>query len=178
MSQALWASDDCPSKRLTLAQSSLEWGKLGELRAQFCCQATHASLKLSALNPGSSAQVAKTHLLLAFVKTGASASRDAACGAATTEAVSEAGGGVEGRAKGGAFRGEEQAVKSQHTVMQMLPTIHDRRSCCMGLILLEALLALVLLVLIVWWTMFSGRDKGELRPGDKEERDRKPADKD
>ena len=36
----------------------------------------------------------------------------------------------------------------------------------MGLILLEALLALVLLVGIVWWTMFSGRDKGEL-PDDK-----------
>ena len=33
----------------------------------------------------------------------------------------------------------------------------------MGLILLEALLALVLLVGIVWWTMFSGRKKGELR---------------
>ena len=32
----------------------------------------------------------------------------------------------------------------------------------MGLILLEALLALALLVGIVWWTMFSGRDKGEL----------------
>jgi hypothetical protein len=32
----------------------------------------------------------------------------------------------------------------------------------MGLILLEALLALVLLVGIVWWTMFSGRKKGEL----------------
>ena len=31
----------------------------------------------------------------------------------------------------------------------------------MGLILLEALLALVLLVPIVWWTMFSGRRKGE-----------------
>ena len=29
----------------------------------------------------------------------------------------------------------------------------------MLLILLEALLALVLLVLIVWWTMFSGRKK-------------------
>lgn len=27
----------------------------------------------------------------------------------------------------------------------------------MGLILLEALLALLLLLLIVWWTMFSGR---------------------
>ncbi len=32
----------------------------------------------------------------------------------------------------------------------------------MGLILLEALGALLLLVLIVWWTMFSGRNKGEL----------------
>lgn len=32
----------------------------------------------------------------------------------------------------------------------------------MGLILLEALAAGVLLVLIVWWTMFSGRVKGEL----------------
>jgi hypothetical protein len=32
----------------------------------------------------------------------------------------------------------------------------------MVLILLEALGALLLLVLIVWWTMFSGRDKGEL----------------
>ena len=32
----------------------------------------------------------------------------------------------------------------------------------MGLILLEALGALVLLVLIVWWTMFSGRKRGEI----------------
>ncbi|WP_167784799.1 hypothetical protein [Ramlibacter rhizophilus] len=31
----------------------------------------------------------------------------------------------------------------------------------MLLILLEALLALVVLVGIVWWTMFSGRPKGE-----------------
>lgn len=33
----------------------------------------------------------------------------------------------------------------------------------MILILLEALGALLILVLIVWWTMFSGRKKGELR---------------
>ncbi|SEA25975.1 MULTISPECIES: hypothetical protein [Acidovorax] len=33
----------------------------------------------------------------------------------------------------------------------------------MGLILLEALLALAVLVLIVWWTMFSGRQRGELK---------------
>ena len=31
----------------------------------------------------------------------------------------------------------------------------------MWVILLEALLALAALLLIVWWTMFSGRRKGE-----------------
>lgn len=44
----------------------------------------------------------------------------------------------------------------------------------MGLILLEALGALVLLLLIVWWTMFSGRQRGEL-PADRAERPEKPA---
>jgi len=34
----------------------------------------------------------------------------------------------------------------------------------MGLILLEALLALIVLIAIVWWTMFSGRKRGELEP--------------
>jgi hypothetical protein len=32
----------------------------------------------------------------------------------------------------------------------------------MVLLVLEAFGALLLLLLIVWWTMFSGRDKGEL----------------
>ncbi len=32
----------------------------------------------------------------------------------------------------------------------------------MGIILLEALLALALLLFIVWWTMFAGRKRGEL----------------
>lgn len=39
----------------------------------------------------------------------------------------------------------------------------------MTVIYLEALAVLVLLVLIVWWTMFSGRKKGEL-PGQHDER--------
>jgi hypothetical protein len=44
----------------------------------------------------------------------------------------------------------------------------------MLLILLEALFALLLFVLIVWWTMFAGRDKGELRNGDAQaERDKR-----
>ena len=33
----------------------------------------------------------------------------------------------------------------------------------MTLLLLEALLAMVLLIFIVWWTMFSGRKKGEIK---------------
>ena len=33
----------------------------------------------------------------------------------------------------------------------------------MSLLLLEAFGALVLLVFIVWWTMFSGRENGELK---------------
>jgi hypothetical protein len=38
----------------------------------------------------------------------------------------------------------------------------------MTLLLLEALGALLILVVIVWWTMFSGRKNGELKDGDDE----------
>ena len=55
---------------------------------------------------------------------------------------------------------ELQPAKNRE--ISKLPTLYEARSVFMGLILLEALLALVLLVLIVWWTMFSGRKKGEL----------------
>ena len=36
----------------------------------------------------------------------------------------------------------------------------------MGMFLLEAFLALVILIAIVWWTMFAGRNKGELQRPD------------
>jgi hypothetical protein len=42
----------------------------------------------------------------------------------------------------------------------------------MWLILLEAGLALALLVFVVWWTMFSGR-----RGGEREREDEKPGDR-
>jgi hypothetical protein len=45
---------------------------------------------------------------------------------------------------------------------------HTLRTLNMGLILLEALAAGGILVLIVWWTMFSGRDKGELKDRDED----------
>ncbi|MDB5878201.1 MAG: hypothetical protein JWQ41_1615 [Variovorax sp.] len=41
----------------------------------------------------------------------------------------------------------------------------------MGLILLEALGALLVLVLIVWWTMFSGRKGGEMDAAEPDEQD-------
>ena len=39
----------------------------------------------------------------------------------------------------------------------------------MTLLLLEALGALLILIFIVWWTMFSGRKNGELKEGDDDE---------
>ena len=44
----------------------------------------------------------------------------------------------------------------------------------MALLLLEALGALLILVFIVWWTMFSGRSKGELKNDADAQRDAPP----
>ena len=46
----------------------------------------------------------------------------------------------------------------------------------MSLLLLEALGALLLLVFIVWWTMFSGRKNGELKDSSPE-KDKNPSEK-
>ena len=61
----------------------------------------------------------------------------------------------------------EQAASMPTIAAIKKPTRNGRRvkkrGFCMGLILLEALLALCIFIAIVWWTMFSGRSKGELR---------------
>jgi hypothetical protein len=46
------------------------------------------------------------------------------------------------------------------------PTSRHRSPFFMGLILLEAFLAGAVFILIVWWTMFSGRKGGEIDHGD------------
>ena len=46
----------------------------------------------------------------------------------------------------------------------------------MALILLEAFAALVILILIVWWTMFAGRKNGELPGRQAEPRDKSDSD--
>jgi len=52
-----------------------------------------------------------------------------------------------------------------------------RGKTVMALLLLEALGALLILVFIVWWTMFSGRSKGELKDDARHETDpEKPGD--
>ncbi|MDM0039504.1 hypothetical protein QTH89_23900 [Variovorax sp. J22G21] len=48
----------------------------------------------------------------------------------------------------------------------------------MGLILLEALGAGLVLVLIVWWTMFSGRKRGEVDHGDDADESGPPKERD
>ena len=73
---------------------------------------------------------------------------------ATTGSGGRVGSGVGGR--------EPQATKKTGRLKNKRLKMNEPRSVFMGLILLEALLALVLLLLIVWWTMFSGRKKGEL----------------
>ena len=45
---------------------------------------------------------------------------------------------------------------------------HWRRGPKMWLLVLEALGALALLVFIVWWTMFSGRPKGDRPPDERD----------
>jgi hypothetical protein len=100
-------------------------------------------------------------------------------------------GGKGGAAVAGAAWGAEGLSAAGSSTMgateqpTKLPTIaanaqHKRKrvikrngTWVMVLILLEALLALLLFVVIVWWTMFSGRTKGELPPVDASDPDDK-----
>jgi len=57
-------------------------------------------------------------------------------------------------------------VQAASTPRIAAPEASQGESTRMGLLLLEALLALGLLVFIVWWVMFAGRRKGERRDDD------------
>jgi hypothetical protein len=78
--------------------------------------------------------------------------------------------GSAGGARRGALQETRQAVRIRQVgIIEKRPRWRGRPF--MTLLLLEALLALALLVFIVWWTMFSGRPKGERR-------DQQPPDQD
>jgi hypothetical protein len=57
------------------------------------------------------------------------------------------------------------------------PTSHWS-PCVMGLILFEALGAGSILIILIWWTMFSGRKRGELSDEPEAETPSKPANRD
>ena len=74
------------------------------------------------------------------------------------------GAGTEASGHGGAL---EQAVSSMPTMHgnnhgDVRSVVVQREKVVMWLFVVEALAALLILVLIVWWTMFSGRKGGEL----------------
>jgi cobalamin biosynthesis Mg chelatase CobN len=129
-------------------------------RSQLRSHAFHASCSSSAAKPGSSLQRTGTQRLLP--KAIGAGSGTPSSGGNGAEAAG--GGGAEGKGgKGG--RGVELQAASIATIAA------TPRKRCMLLILLEALLALVVLVGIVWWTMFSGRPKGELPKDDPDRKD-------
>jgi hypothetical protein len=80
--------------------------------------------------------------------------------------VGPAFGGADAGVEGGATSGVlEQATSTAASVPRMAfaRRLAPEKAIVMWVILLEALGALALLVLIVWWTMFSGRRRGERR---------------
>ena len=81
---------------------------------------------------------------------------------ATQRAADACGAGCAGNGLGpGTSRcsgGDEQATRLPRIAANPQRAHHP-----MLLLILEAFGALLVLVLIVWWTMFSGRDKGERR---------------
>jgi hypothetical protein len=73
-----------------------------------------------------------------------------------------AGGAADGTgAEGGGCGGDPAQAASKPTIAAIPKPRSDERDPGMWLIVLEALAALGLLVFIVWWTMFSGRPRGE-----------------
>jgi len=85
--------------------------------------------------------------------------------------VAASGGGA--GAGSGCDTGGAEHEASTPRIAATASALHFNEFRGMWLILLEALGALLLIVFIVWWTMFSGRPRGELPaqpdPSDKSE---------
>ena len=77
-------------------------------------------------------------------------------GASVVSALEAEGSGVVGGSGGGLEHAISEPRIATHSALAAL-----RKTVNMWVILLEAIGALALLLLIVWWTMFSGRRNGE-----------------
>src|SRR5512133_2775448 len=113
-------------------------------RSQLRVHAFHASCRLSSANPGRSDQRTGCQRLLPCRMAGPDTAASGAAPGARAGGASPAGG--------------SGTLAQPASVPTM---IANPRKRFMLLILLEALLALVVLVAIVWWTMFAGRKRGE-----------------
>jgi hypothetical protein len=141
-------------------------------RWQLAIQALQALPRLSAFQPGKSLQGTGTQRLAARLMVGAGAVPEATGAAAAGSAT----GAAIGTGLGAGATGEVLGLTAQPK-SQTLPTMTQTHldTTRMLLLLLEALLAGLLLIGIVWWTMFSGRKDGELPPeNETEQSDRKP----
>jgi hypothetical protein len=119
--------------------------------SQLRCSAGHHSATASASQPGSSDQSALTQRERV---------RCITTGGAVGAGLSTAGGTDAGVAGGGLTGALAQAASTPRIAAAAKGRTRNG-VFIMGLLLLEALAALVVLVLIVWWTMFSGRKGGE-----------------
>jgi hypothetical protein len=127
----------------------------GAGRSQLFTQALHASCSASSASPGSSLQRTGCQRLLPWTIGGGNGVWSAIPGA-------DSGGlGTTSSAGGSGTLAQPANIPTMTHSKPGATFRRARRKPFMLVILLEALLALALLVLIVWWTMFSGRKKGE-----------------
>src|SRR6218665_64687 len=171
----------------------------GAGRSQLLIQAFQASCNASSAKPGSSAQRTGIQRLLGCaigagkgaVSSGGSAAGmvsgragpgpggvgvgQAASGPTISAVGTRRGGG--GVVWGGAGGGRGGVGVEQAASVPTISAVDTRRRSVdvMGLILLEALLALGLLLAIVWWAMFCGGKGGEPEPPADDDGDRPPA---
>ena len=96
----------------------------------------------------------------------ASAHSVAQAGGARSQFFSSAGVSARGGGAGVAGAGGGVLLQPASTPRIAATALQSRRGAPMVLLLLEALLALGLLVFIVWWVMFAGRRKGERDDGE------------
>jgi hypothetical protein len=143
---------------------------------QLRSHAAHASAKSSLAQPGNCANSTGTKRACAVWITFADAvlvalaAAGGACtapGAGVPGAVGDSGVGV------GSAHEETSSVPMVPTIATSGANMARRWKRIMWLLLLEALGALLILVFIVWWTMFSGRSKGE--PDDDAQHNAQPA---
>jgi hypothetical protein len=116
----------------------------------------------SAVHPGNSLQATRTQRALGRIRVGGAAGNGAEAGAVVTglRSTTVAGGCDAGGGGGLAHEPSNPRIAAPHTWRR------GAKDILMWLILLEALAALAILVGIVWWTMFSGRRRGERREDD------------